>query len=41
MADTYIPPHRHLDPNKDETFVVLRGLLGLVLFDDAGGWCEP
>jgi cupin fold WbuC family metalloprotein len=37
MADTYIPPHRHLDPNKDETYVVLRGLLGLVLFDDAGG----
>jgi cupin fold WbuC family metalloprotein len=36
MADTYIPPHRHLDANKDETYVVLRGLLGLVLFDDAG-----
>jgi len=36
MADTYIPPHRHLDPNKDETYVVLRGLLGVVLFDDAG-----
>ena len=27
MADTYIPPHRHLDPNKDETYVVLRGRL--------------
>ncbi|MBI5899308.1 MAG: WbuC family cupin fold metalloprotein [Rhodocyclales bacterium] len=37
MADSYIPPHRHLDPNKDETFVVLRGLIGLVVFDDAGG----
>lgn len=36
MADTYIPPHRHLDPAKDETYVVLRGLLGLVEFDDAG-----
>ncbi len=36
MADTYIPPHRHLDANKDETYVVLRGLLGLVLFDDEG-----
>jgi cupin fold WbuC family metalloprotein len=36
MADTYIPPHRHLDPNKDETYVVLRGRLGLVEFDDAG-----
>jgi cupin fold WbuC family metalloprotein len=37
QPDSYIPPHRHLDPNKDETFVVLRGLLGLVIFDDAGG----
>ncbi len=36
QPDSYIPPHRHLDPNKDETFVVLRGLLGLVLFDDEG-----
>lgn len=36
MADSYIPPHRHLDPNKDETYVVLRGRLGLVEFDDAG-----
>jgi cupin fold WbuC family metalloprotein len=37
QPDSYIPPHRHLDPDKDETFVVLRGLLGLVLFDDDGG----
>jgi cupin fold WbuC family metalloprotein len=36
QADSYIPPHRHLDPNKDETYVVLRGQLGLVIFDDAG-----
>ena len=33
---SYIPPHRHLDPAKDETFVVLRGRLGLVCFDEAG-----
>jgi cupin fold WbuC family metalloprotein len=37
QPDSYIPPHRHLDPDKDETFVVLRGLLGLLVFDDAGG----
>ncbi|MDK9702947.1 MAG: WbuC family cupin fold metalloprotein [Sulfuritalea sp.] len=37
QPDSYIPPHRHLDPDKDETFVVLRGLLALVLFDDQGG----
>ena len=36
QTDSYIPPHRHLDPNKDETFVVLRGQLGLVIFNDAG-----
>ncbi|MCF8179450.1 MAG: WbuC family cupin fold metalloprotein [Sulfuritalea sp.] len=36
QPDSYIAPHRHLDPNKDETFVVLRGLLGLLVFDDAG-----
>ncbi len=33
---SYIQPHRHLDPNKDETFVVVRGRFGLVLFDEAG-----
>jgi len=34
--DSYIAPHRHLDPCKDETMIVLRGALGLVIFDDAG-----
>jgi cupin fold WbuC family metalloprotein len=33
---SYIQPHRHFDPNKDETFVVVRGRFGLVLFDEAG-----
>lgn len=36
QTDSYIAPHRHLDPSKDETFVVLRGLMGLIIFDDAG-----
>ncbi|WP_294990732.1 WbuC family cupin fold metalloprotein [Sulfuritalea sp.] len=36
QQDSYIPPHRHLDPNKDETFVVLRGSLGVITFDDDG-----
>jgi cupin fold WbuC family metalloprotein len=36
QPDSYIPPHRHLDPDKDETFVVLRGALGVIVFDDAG-----
>lgn len=33
---SYIAPHRHNDPTKDETMVVLRGALGLVEFDEAG-----
>lgn len=38
--DSYVRPHRHLDPNKDETFLVLRGAFGLLLFDDAGAVTE-
>lgn len=34
---SYVAPHRHLDPHKDETMIVLRGRLGLVIFDAAGG----
>jgi cupin fold WbuC family metalloprotein len=33
---SYIRPHRHLEPGKDETLVVLRGRLGAVYFDDSG-----
>ena len=33
---SYIRPHRHLHPDKDETFVIVRGALGVILFDDAG-----
>ena len=33
---SYVMPHRHLDPNKDETILVLQGKLGVVLFDEAG-----
>jgi cupin fold WbuC family metalloprotein len=33
---SYIRPHRHLDPNKDETFVIARGALAVVLFDENG-----
>lgn len=33
---SYIMPHRHLDPDKDETMVVVRGQMGLLLFDDRG-----
>jgi len=33
---SYIQPHRHLDSNKDESMVILRGRLGIVSFDEAG-----
>lgn len=33
---TYIPPHRHCAPPKDESIVVVRGALCFVTFDDAG-----
>lgn len=33
---SYIRPHRHLDPEKDETFVMVRGSLGVVTFDETG-----
>ncbi|MGA7827431.1 MAG: WbuC family cupin fold metalloprotein [Geobacteraceae bacterium] len=34
--DSYITPHCHLDPEKDEMILVLRGRLGVVFFDDEG-----
>jgi cupin fold WbuC family metalloprotein len=34
--ESYVRPHRHTDPLKDETFVAVRGAFGIVLFDDTG-----
>ncbi|HEY4258957.1 MAG TPA: WbuC family cupin fold metalloprotein [Schlesneria sp.] len=33
---TYIPPHRHLAPPKDESIVIVRGALCFITFDEAG-----
>jgi len=38
--DSYVRPHRHLDPAKDETFVALAGQVGVILFDVAGNPVE-
>ncbi|HYC45219.1 MAG TPA: WbuC family cupin fold metalloprotein [Burkholderiales bacterium] len=35
-TDSYVRPHRHLRPDKEETFVAVRGALGVVLFDGDG-----
>ena len=34
--DTYLPPHRHKDPDKEEVFLVLRGSIAFFIFDDEG-----
>ena len=34
--NTYIAPHRHLDPSKDESMVIVRGKMGAVFFDEMG-----
>ena len=34
--ESYIPPHRHLETVKDESFVILRGKLGIITFDENG-----
>jgi len=36
QPDSWIRPHRHLDPAKDETVVVVKGRFGFAVFDDAG-----
>ncbi len=33
---SYIPPHRHLFPGKDETIFVLTGRVGVLAFDEKG-----
>ena len=33
---SYIRPHRHLDPEKAEAFILLSGRLGLIQFSDTG-----
>ena len=37
---SYIRPHRHLDPEKDEAFILMGGRLGIVTFTDDGGVAE-
>jgi cupin fold WbuC family metalloprotein len=37
---SYIRPHRHLDPEKDEAFILMSGRLGIILFADNGAVTE-
>ena len=34
---SYVQPHMHMDPDKREAFVILKGTLLVVEFDEAGG----
>lgn len=36
VEGTYVQPHRHLDPPKDEGFVILQGEAGVVTFAEDG-----
>lgn len=36
QPNSYVVPHRHTAPAKSETFIVLRGSIGIVFFDDDG-----
>lgn len=37
---SYVRPHRHNDPNKDESIVVLQGRFGYLSFDEQGAIVE-
>lgn len=37
---SYVPPHRHLASGKEETLLMVRGRLGLILFDAHGAITE-
>lgn len=37
---SYIRPHRHLNPDKDEMFLLLRGRVAVFTFDDEGNITE-
>ncbi len=40
LRDTYVRPHRHLDPPKSESFLVLEGEVSVLVFDDTGAVVE-
>lgn len=37
---TYLPPHRHKNPDKEEIYLILRGSLLAILFDEEGNVIE-
>jgi cupin fold WbuC family metalloprotein len=41
LRDTYVTPHRHLDPPKSESFIVLAGEMAFFSFNDHGEPAAP
>ena len=41
VRGTYVTPHRHLDPPKAESFLVLEGEIAFFTFDDTGRIANP
>ncbi|MFN7947842.1 MAG: WbuC family cupin fold metalloprotein [Blastocatellia bacterium] len=39
-SGTYVRPHRHMNEHNSEGFIVLRGRLALLIFDEAGSVIE-
>jgi cupin fold WbuC family metalloprotein len=37
---TYLRPHRHLNPDREESFLILRGKVVIFIFNDHGGITE-
>ena len=37
---TYLPPHRHSNPDKEEIYLVLRGSLLAIVYDEVGNIIE-
>src|SRR3989338_624359 len=34
--ESYVPPHRHINPRKSEFFALIRGHFAVAIFDDKG-----
>ena len=37
---TYLRPHRHWTPPKAESYIILRGELDVIVFDENGNWLQ-
>lgn len=38
--DSYVRPHKHFDPDRAEMFLILKGRMAVIIFDDDGNMKE-